>query len=50
MHHSADERSGQIASAHGLEDPAARDFARQVLDHMSDWYARATTTSANRTS
>lgn len=34
----ARERAAPIASAHGMDDPEARAFARDVLDHISMWY------------
>ncbi|HET6731627.1 NmrA family NAD(P)-binding protein [Mycobacterium sp.] len=35
----AREEGPPIGSAHGLEDPAGRDFARRVLVAIADWYS-----------
>lgn len=36
----AQEAGPRIGSPHGLDDPAGREFARRVLDAITDWYAK----------
>lgn len=36
----AKEEGSPIGSAHGMDDPDGRAFARQVLFHIEDWYSK----------